>query len=114
MSNLENLVPPLELCQKIPAGKFEDSALIIDEYGIVYGRGGTIAKNMMVGMKTYPAPTLAEIMDALVVIGDPCVYWEGGFYVRDDDNNKTTYDMTNPATAALKLWFKLNPPEVKT
>ena len=28
MNTLEDLVPPLELCKKIPAGKFEDSALV--------------------------------------------------------------------------------------
>ena len=27
MSNLESIVPPLELCKRIPAGEFEDTAL---------------------------------------------------------------------------------------
>ena len=29
MNSLESLVPPLELCKRIPAGKFEDSALAL-------------------------------------------------------------------------------------
>lgn len=33
MSNLESIVPPLELCKKIPAGEFEDSALVWDIHG---------------------------------------------------------------------------------
>ena len=28
MSNLKNLVPTLELCKQIPAGEFEDAALV--------------------------------------------------------------------------------------
>lgn len=28
MSNLKSIVPPLELCKRIPAGEFEDSALV--------------------------------------------------------------------------------------
>ena len=28
MSKLESIVPPLELCKQIPAGEFEDSALV--------------------------------------------------------------------------------------
>lgn len=28
MSRLENLIPPLELCKQIPAGEFDDSALV--------------------------------------------------------------------------------------
>lgn len=27
MNNLESIVPPLELCKRIPAGEFEDSAV---------------------------------------------------------------------------------------
>lgn len=27
MSNLKNIVPPMELCKQIPAGEFKDSAL---------------------------------------------------------------------------------------
>ena len=28
MSNLKSIVPPVELCKQIPAGEFEDSALV--------------------------------------------------------------------------------------
>lgn len=33
MSNLKSIVPPLELCKRIPAGEFEDSAMVWDIHG---------------------------------------------------------------------------------
>lgn len=37
MSNLESLIPPLELCKQIPAGEFDDSAMA--------SRSGTVRRN---------------------------------------------------------------------
>ena len=34
MSKLEDIVPPLELCKRIPAGAFEDSALVWTVHGV--------------------------------------------------------------------------------
>ena len=83
---LEDLVPPLELCKQIPAGKFQDSALVwMNTLEWVEGKYKWI---QIVEPRRYaelieaPAPTLAEILD------------------------KTAKYTENPATAALKLWLE--------
>ena len=106
MNKLEDLVPPLELCRKIPSGKFDDSALVWWGHH-VYMRSH--------GDAVTPAPTLAEIMDArtrlntcplcemLVNIkGEVCGLVENARGVTYFTGNK------NPATAALKLWLEVN------
>ena len=81
MRKLKDLAPPLELCRKIPVGKFEDSALVF----IFWHK----SPNTPVEIRTrcelendpefddlveeqriiiYPAPTLEEIMAALPTI----------------------------------------------
>ncbi len=71
MSNLTDLVPPLELCKLIPAGGFADSAFVWLEVEIpqknqkewrVVNR--TKPVNVCHNQK-YPAPTLQEIMEAV-------------------------------------------------
>ena len=75
MSNLENLVPPLELCKQIPAGEFEDSALVWDIHGkfdkwhvekrvkrsVRFGDYG----RMSPPHADIPAPTLEEVLEAI-------------------------------------------------
>ena len=87
-NQLEDIVPPLALCKKIPAGLFEKSALFWGRYG----------KDWWVNVRefdstpneVYPAPTLLEIIDAIEKTG--CSYdfceWDG--------NDRTV--------AALEAW----------
>ena len=114
MSELKDLVPPLELCKKIPAGEFENSALIWFFDG----------KNWWVNApefdaqpeKEYPAPTLAEIMLAIDEAGGvcpECYYLENTWKIdcRDKLFNYEELieaeDEYNPADAALRLWLKV-------
>lgn len=74
MSKLESIVPPLELCKQIPAGEFEDSALVWDIHGHGKFDKWHVEKrvNRSVRFGDYgimspphadiPAPTLAEIL----------------------------------------------------
>lgn len=120
MSKLEDIVPPLDLCKQIPAGAFEDSALV---WSIRYGIPGDRIVNL-IQRKDYhnggfivPAPTLAEILLALSESGNAytsknevgCVVlheipgdeeWYGY-------SMRTETDKNNYATAALKLWLEL-------
>lgn len=120
---LENLVPPIELCKRIPAGKFADSALV---WNIRYGIPGDRTVNL-IQRKDYhnggfivPAPTLQEIMLALpaynedeirlccisdfpedgekMVLGEA---WSVGYTEAGKKTDK------NPAIAALKIWLEL-------
>lgn len=140
MSNLEKLVPPLELCKQIPNGEFADSALVWDN---VSGYGCTdwhVCKRVKrkVQLREFcvspkhadvPAPTVEEILDDL-----PDKYIE-----RDLSYTPVIikpYDMfetyqigytnscfepfkgyrvrgDNLAEAALRLWFKVKGIEVK-
>ena len=64
MSKLETHVPPLELCQKIPAGEFEDSYAI---YVHIYGEWllmpvDDCASDIKKTHSYCPAPTLEEIL----------------------------------------------------
>ena len=131
MSELKDIVPPLELCEQIPAGEFEDSVLVWRE------RIGNISRDDRVKIREpedisykvesaevnyFPAPTLAEIFRVLPeTIDTP----EDEFCVlslmpsRDDDEedmfwigyNNTNGKDANPATAALRLWLAMREEE---
>jgi hypothetical protein len=138
MSKLEDLVPPLELCKRIPAGKFEDSALVY----IYWWKSPTKAIEIRVRYEVesdpefddlvederiiiYPAPTLAEILEKL----PKSDYDEHVLYCVPDYPDKgkcrifgcvwsighgnNTFTEANPATAALRLWLDVNGVEVK-
>lgn len=72
MSNLTDLVPPLNLCKLIPAGEFQDSALVWrvpnssfpleDEFYEIHRRDKC---ESWMKDKQIPAPTLQEIMEAI-------------------------------------------------
>lgn len=84
-SNLKSIVPPLELCKQIPAGEFEDSALVWvyddvvgflcrtsgceqihkKEWQLEHNHPRKIAIRRKSGHEIYPAPTLEEIILAL-------------------------------------------------
>ena len=77
MSNLESIVPPLELCKQIPEGEFEDSALVWvyddlvgflcrtsgceqihkKEWHLEHNHPRKIAVRRKCGQEIYPAPT---------------------------------------------------------
>jgi hypothetical protein len=124
--NLEDLVPPLELCKKIPAGEFADSALVWLEVEIPQENKKewrtTVANELIrrCHNRKLPAPTLQEILSALPPYGKNeqilacCVpdwanfdarvfgeHWRVGYTGDCSINDK------KPATAALKLWLKL-------
>lgn len=106
--NLQDLVPPLELCKLIPKGEFEDSALVwIEGYN-------PLTKHEYVGVSeryiitpryytVYPAPTLQEILadikSSYKLISDGEMAWiESEDYYYDRQNNM--------ADNALELWLK--------
>lgn len=75
MGHLEDLVPPVELCEQLPPGAFSDSALVHVE---VFALDGVATyKDIipracletcyadLIGTIRAPAPTAQEIMDAL-------------------------------------------------
>lgn len=123
MSNLESIVPPVELCKQIPAGEFEDSALVWvydDVVGFLCRTSGCeqihkkewqleqnhprkIAIRRKCGQEIYPAPTLAEILESI-----------GGVETWD---TMTIYRITNGkqnlTTNTLKRWFKVKGIEVE-
>ena len=119
MRKLEDLVPPLDLCKKIPEGKFDDSALIWMFDGFdwwVNAREFDATYD-----DAFPAPTQPEIMEALPKIDDRenCIAVVPDF---PDDGEKrilgeawvvgyTTKNCAkdrNSATAALRLWLEMN------
>ena len=120
MSTLESIVPPLDLCLKIPQGQFADSALVwwgACVYPRLYPDG--VRFNTLWHKKgTTPSPTLQEILvelkdeEAFVLFGKHkndrkwhayCNHPDG--YV---DSRIPAEDRDNPATASLKLWLELN------
>lgn len=127
MSKLETLVPPLELCKKIPEGCFADSTLVWfghphtdktmqavprNELGAVCKR--FLRMNIRVA---YAAPTLAEIMGDIGKMGYfcPTVYHLGRWHASCEEASDTptiwpkVHDADDPsaAAAALKLWLEL-------
>lgn len=125
MNNIQDLVPPLELCQKIPAGEFANSALywagmiglkITDVFPKECGN----CKNFNIIAEecaVCPAPTLEEIMLEIEKAGGwcPTAYrlndqWTVDYQEDNEDGMNDVVEQTdpdNPATAALKLWLNL-------
>lgn len=106
MSNLESIVPPLELCKQIPEGEFEDSAL-------VWVDGSTQNPNdIFVEQRRYaiegthrPAPTLEEILDAIGDLG-------ASFCTNGIQIDNQFYEYPTSAEEALRQWFKVKGIEV--
>ena len=123
MSNLKNLVPPLELCKRIPEGEFEDSALVWvyddvvgflcrtsgceqihkKEWQLEHNHPRKIAIRRKCGQEIYPAPTLAEILESIGEVET----WDTMTMTR------ITNGKQNLTTNALKRWFKVKGIEVK-
>lgn len=124
MSNLTELVPPLELCKLIPAGKFAETALVWIDHRDVYPEENAnpsvvvrkIAWAATSKKGVCPAPTLQEIMENMTTL---CVtpeifhahknYWTAQGEVLNHDGMYKFHHgcSSNPATAALRLWLKL-------
>ena len=123
MSTLERIVPPLELCKQIPAGEFEDAALVWvyddvvgflcrtsgceqihkKEWQLEHNHPRKIAIRRKCGQEIYPAPTLAEILESI-----------GGVETWDTMTiARITNGKQNLTTTALKRWFKVKWIEVK-
>ena len=124
--SLEKIVASLELCKLIPAGEFEDTALVWDIHGKfdkwhVEKRVNRSVRFGDYGIMSPPhadisAPTLAEIRRELrnlsvdVIDGDITVSCridpEETLYETAKNDNDVT-------AAALRLWLKLKGIEVK-
>lgn len=136
MSELKDIVPPLELCKRIPAGKFEESVLVWKHHEIFF-RGIDIMdqtdrvtfradeQNDIVSTysstRYYPAPTLAEILDELgnktVCLYDG-IHYEVSVCIRECDSGTKEHQWRqygeadrNPAAAALRLWLAMREEE---
>ena len=113
---LEDLVPPLELCRKIPKGDFEYSALTWNEG---YVKGNFVIEQRGLGRYYIcPAPTLQEILDEFGTEIDAKLYphflppiWQ--FDVLFPDNTILHQSQVvvsnsgqNPAAFALKFYLR--------
>ena len=111
---LKSIVPPPELCKRIPQGNFADSlfALVRAKDGIEFIMYREVAKGMLDIIA--PAPTLAEIMEAdhRICIACSCddKTWLANCWV---NGTWTVRNDINPTTAAMKLWLAGNGVEVE-
>ena len=103
MSNLESIVPPLELCKQIPAGEFEDSALVWYRF---WGEDNVRPRDQWSGFngeRPAPAPTLEEVLEAIGKVEK----WDTATITRPIGVNARIVD------TALKRWFKVKGIEVE-
>ena len=136
MSELKDLVPPLELCKKIPAGEFQDSALVWMEsalHGMKVFFRSKVVQDVLA--EKFPAPTTDEILAKCKDIPgvlNPTLWWQGIWKVdcAIDKSRKLSDEFFEDAdignldlvcaedkqqsTAALKLWLKLSEPSDKS
>lgn len=101
MSDLESIVPRSALCKRIPAGWFDDSALV----WVIKGDHEECAPRTMFkaipnSWRLYPAPTLEELHDALVETG--AFFCSAGLCCGGQ-----YYMPPTKAKEALKLYLKL-------
>ena len=126
MNTLEKIVPSLRLCKRIPAGEFEDSALVWvydDVVGFLCRTSGCeqihkkewqlqknhprkIAIRRKCGQEIYPAPTLEEILDEMVS-------FRASFCVHGMAIGNNFYGYPTSAEEALLMWLKLKGIEVE-
>ena len=121
--NIEDLVPPLELCGQIPYGYFTDS--VFAWWHDVGGQTLTLhLRNAPVNnAERYvifaPAPTLAEIMADLAKFGKKaeadCIFdhWKEPLFSADYYAGSYTHIGHNAAEEALKVWFDVRKAEGK-
>ena len=102
MSNLESLVPPLELCKRIPAGEFVDSALVWEKSEKYFQATEIIDYEYKVVARDeskggFPAPTLEEVLEAIGKVEN----WDTATITRPVGVNTRIVD------TALKRWFEV-------
>ena len=103
MSKLESLVPSLELCELIPEGEFEDSALArYNFHGVPILRWRDNLEKLT-GERPIPAPTLEEVLEAIGAVEK----WDVATITRPIGVNARIVD------TALKRWFKVKGIEVE-
>lgn len=120
---LEEIVPPLEMCKRIPEGSFENSALV---WAIRFCARGYASGNIVIALRhdiedsdghriLSPAPTLAEIMAELDKRWDDVCMWNDAaknWWDIQVENIKTAETHgkrdRNSAAAALRLWLEVN------
>ena len=119
MSNLESLVPPLELCKRIPAGEFEDSVFawryptydernrrFLSKWHIIEVNWDAVKeykKKHGEREKFFPAPTLEEVLEAIGEVEN----WDTATITRPIGASTRIVD------TALKRWFKVKGIEVE-
>lgn len=123
---LEKIVASLELCKLIPAGEFEDTALVWDIHGKfdkwhVEKRVNRSVRIGDYGIMSPPhadisAPTLAEIRRELRNLSVNVI--DGAITVScridpDETLSETARDDNDVTAAALRLWLKLKGIEIK-
>lgn len=102
MSNLESIVPPLELCKQIPEGEFEDSALVWEKTEKYFQATEIIDYEYKVVARDeskggFPAPTLEEVLEAIGKVEN----WDTATITRPIGVNTRIVD------TALKRWFEV-------
>ena len=123
--NIEDLVPPLELCRLIPQGEFADCCFVWVVNGDYQPKFQVLDKRKYPfipedGATLYPAPTLQEILadlppyDKNEQILACCVPDWADFNARIFGENwrvgytgDASINDKNPAAAALKLWLEV-------
>ena len=113
MGYLKKIVPPMELCKKIPNGKFNESGVFWSPFDDRAGGSVLIRIDAKFNVKRnnslIPAPTLQEILNDLPEgVKVNMKFGKNGmryFQVSYYSEEKWT---TNPAAQALKLWLKIN------
>lgn len=130
---LEDLVPPMELCKQIPEGKFEGSvfAWALSNGNLDYVEYRDTLQVAIGSRIIAPAPTLQEIIDALPTYIEehgkrfylclfdarnmPSATFQIG-YARAAHHGLEPSELrekdANLATAALKLWLEANKPDI--
>lgn len=117
---LGKIVASLELCKQIPAGEFNDTALVWRE------RIGNFSRDVWVKIRApedisykvesaevnyYPAPTAEEIMEKL---DEPLLWCRDDGIWRCSCNSIILFEKgKNASTAALRLWLKVKGIEIK-
>ena len=115
---LEDLVPPLDLCKRIPAGKFAESVLVYYRRGnqtVLLERKDLLKEfpdfDKFPDVLVCPAPLPTEIFKALPA----CTYYRWGdewtVALCNDTLDNVVKDR-NPAAAALRLWLDVEGVEI--
>lgn len=108
----EEIVAPLDLCKKIPAGEFTNTAFQWQEAILKDGsKGVDLIQHYPYEWEhpewamLYPAPTVAEIMEKM---HHCCLKHKGNIFFFDRKNKAGAWaGGYNPAQIALQVWLKL-------